>query len=64
MTSFDSVTIANDIFMTGPNRTTVVEVKDNIHNIIMTSFDSVIIASDIFMTCQDCTTVDLPFTLR
>ena len=50
--------------MMGSNCTTVVEVKDNIHNIIMTSFDSVIIASDIFMTCQDCTTVDLPFTLR
>ena len=57
MTSFDIVIIPNDIFITGSNCTTVVEVKENIHDIVITSFASIIIPNDIFMTGSNCTTV-------
>ena len=55
--AFDSVTKLNDFFMTSLNSTTVVEIKEMIHDTVRKSFDTVITLNDILMTSPNCTTV-------
>ena len=47
----------NDIFLTCPSGSTLVEVKGIIHDTIIKAFDSIIILNGIFMTSPKCTIV-------